>query len=502
MKNNSLWLDNTTNQNYETLQNDITADVCIIGAGIVGITVAYLLNQQGLKVILLEKDKICHSVTANTTGKITSQHGLFYHYLISNFGKEFAKKYLESHNNAISFIYETIQKEKIDCDFEWQPNYVYTNSDEKLQEIKLEVGSVNSLGFPATFCEKTDLPFKIKGAICFPDQAMFHARKYCIGLAHTLPNNTIFENSRVIDLEKQLNQYVVKTESGSVCANYVVMASHYPICNFPGLYFLKMYQDKSYLIGVDTKKDLFPGMYISAEESTFSFRSALTPSGKRILLVGGNSHKTGDNSICMDDCFKPLEDMAHSLYAKSDVLYRWSTEDCVTLDKVPYIGQFSHLMPNVFVATGFKKWGMASSQVAANIIRDKILEIDNPYADIYTATRFEPLHNAKETGNMLKQTSFSLFLNKITPATESFENLKVGTGGVVDYHGKKLGIYRKSKNEIFAVSPYCAHLGCELSWNNLEKTWDCPCHGSRYDYTGKLLMEPSKKDLDTIQLED
>ena len=262
-----------------------------------------------------------------------------------------------------------------------------------------------------------------------------------------------------------------------------------------------MYQQTSYLIASDIKQDLFPGMYISAEEPTCSFRTALNSEGKRLLITGGASHKTGDNSVTMDNRFKMLEDFTISLYSKAEVLYKWHTEDCVTLDKVPYIGNYSHFMPNVFVATGFKKWGMSSSQVAAKIISDQILDIENPHADIYTATRFNPFSNAKETGNMLKQSAYSLFLNKITPATESFENLKIGTGGIVDYNGKKLGIYRKSETEVYAVSPYCAHLGCELSWNNLDKTWDCPCHGSRYDYMGKLLMEPSKKDLERFDIE-
>ena len=235
---NSLW-QNVPSKNYPSLQGEVKADVCIVGGGIVGITTAYLLAQHGLKVVILEKDKICNSVTANTTGKITAQHGLFYHYLISNFDKSFAKKYLDSNLEAISFVYDTITKENIDCDFEWQDNFVYTNSDEILQEMKLEVGTVNSLGFDAKFYENTALPFKVKGTVCFPKQAQFHARKYCLGLASKLPDNSIYENSRVIDLEKQGKLHITKTDNGYVASDFVVIASHYPILNFPRLTFLK-----------------------------------------------------------------------------------------------------------------------------------------------------------------------------------------------------------------------------------------------------------------------
>lgn len=316
----------------------------------------------------------------------------------------------------------------------------------------------------------------------------------------TLPEGSIYEHSKVIDIEKVGEKYKTICENGSsVESSYVVIASHYPIINFPGFYFLKMYQDKSYLIAVDTKEDLFPGMYISAKEPVTSFRTAVL-NGKRLLLLGGSGHKTGDTSTDITTCYSNLENYANMLYPKSEVLYRWSTEDCVTLDKIPYIGTFSNLLPNVFVATGFKKWGMTSSFVAANIICDEILSIPNEYAKIYRATRFAPIQNGNETANVLKQTGFSLFLNKIKPPILSYEDLKVGEGGIVSYNGQKLGIYKKSKDETIAVKPYCTHLSCELSWNPLEKTWDCPCHGSRFDYTGKLLSEPSKKNLERVEL--
>lgn len=423
---NSYWIESTNIKEYSKLENDIDADVCIVGAGIVGVTLAYLLNKQGLKVVLLEKDKVLCSTTANTTAKITSQHGLFYTYLIDTFGKDFARKYLYSHENAISSIHDIIKLENIDCDFESQDAFVYTCIEENVQKLILETENVKSLGFAAEFCKTTALPFKTYGAVKFPNQAQFHPRKYTISLLNTLPENCIYENSKVYDVKKHGKDYKTYTTSGTVTSCYVAITTHYPIIDFPGLYFLKMYQDRSYVIGVDVKKDLFPGMYISYEEPVTSFRTAID-CDKKILLVGGSDHKSGVNNIELDKNYINLENYTKSLYPKSEVLYRWNTQDCISLDKIPYVGEYSNLMPNVFVATGFKKWGMTSSYVAAQIISDKILGISNIYEDIYSSTRFKPIKNRKELGNMIKQTTHSLVLNKITPPIIEYADLKIGT---------------------------------------------------------------------------
>lgn len=492
---NSIWTETSRSTNYKKIKENSSTQVCIIGAGITGITLAYLLNKKGIPFILLEKDELCSGVTANTTGKITSQHGLIYNYLANSYGKETAIKYLNANENAIHSIKKIIDDENIDCNFEWQDSFVYTNSEEELKKIYTEVETLNSLGYSASFVDNIQLPFKTLGGICFHKQAQMHARKYCIGLANTLPVDQVYEHSKVIDIKKKNNAYETICENGVIVnSKYVVIATHYPIINFPGMYFTKMYQDKSYLIAVDTKTDLFEGMYISQEEPVTSFRT-VNLDGKRLLLVGGSGHKTGDTNIDIKSCYKNLENYVKSIYPHSEVLYRWSTEDCVTLDKIPYIGQFSNLWPNAFVATGYKKWGMTSSYVAADIIFNEIIGNSIVEADIFKATRMNPIKNRKELGNILKQTGYSLILNKVKCPELSIDDLKIGDGGVVSDNGKKIGVYKKSEDEVYIVKPYCTHLGCELSWNALEKTWDCPCHGSRYSYKGELLTEPSRINL-------
>ena len=261
---------------------------------------------------------------------------------------------------------------------------------------------------------------------------------------------------------------------------------------------MKMYQETSYLIAVETKGKLFEGMYINSEEPSISLRTALC-NGKRILIVGGMKHKTGAK-INLEEAYKHLEKVARDLYPDSKVLYEWNTEDCITLDKIPYIGEFSNLMPNVFVGTGYKKWGMTSSNIAANIITDKILGKENKYEEVFNSTRLKPIKNYEELTNMVKEVSYSLVINKLKKMDEYINDIKKDTGKIVEINNKKVGIYRDKEGKIYAIKPYCTHLGCELSWNNLDKTWDCPCHGSRFDYKGKNIYDPAIKDLEILNI--
>ncbi len=493
---NSYWVNSTEKTNFPKLNSNLSTDVCIIGGGITGVATAYMLKNSGLKVSLLEASEIGMGVTANTTAKITSQHGLIYNYLINSFDFDTAKKYLDSNEDAIKTIENIVKTENIDCDFEHQNSYIYTCSKDYIQKIKDETSSVKTLGLDAKLVTETSLPFNVKAAICFPSQAQFHPRKYILGLLTSLKKVNIFEHSKVINIKAENNRYNVYANGYIVDCKYLVIATHYPIKNFPGMYFLKMYQDKSYVVAVDTKSSSFDGMYLSAEEPVTSFRTA-----DNLLLVGGSSHKTGANNIDLDKCYVNLENYIKTIYTNAEIRYRWTTQDCVSLDKIPYIGRFSKLFDNMYVATGYKKWGMTTSHVAAKIISDNILGKENKYASIYSATRLHPIKNCKEFGNMLNQSIYSLAINKMRKPKLDYNEIKNNCGGIVDYKGKKIGLYRDENGKMYAIKPYCTHLGCELSWNNLEKTWDCPCHGSRFDYTGKIITEPTTRHLERIELE-
>lgn len=499
---NSLWLDSIKSQkqfNFDVLNEDIETDVCIIGAGIFGMTCAYYLSKLGFKVTVLEKDKIGCKTTGFTSAKITSQHGLFYEHLIKSYGKEFAKDYLESNEKAIENIKNIIDTEKIKCDFEEQNAYVYTTKTSELLALKNEVNALSSIGFNCDFVTKTGLPFEVQGAVCFKNQAQFNPIKYVYGLCDKIISNNgkIYVDTTASDIKNDGDNYLVYTNRHTVKAKYVIVATHYPFLKLPGFYFTKMYQSTSYVIAVDTKKTLFNGMYINNSNPIFSFRTAKY-NGKKVLLISGADHRTGEPT-CYQDSYGVLENEARKYYPDCEVLYKWNTEDCIPLDKIPYIGSYSLTMPNVFVGTGFKKWGMTSSNVAANIIVDKICNKPNKYEYVYRSSRLEPIKNIDEFKNMLVQSTNSLLLDKFKRANMDFDEIANNSGSIVEINGDKVGIYKDLDGNIHAVKPICTHLGCLLSWNDVDKTWDCPCHGSRFNFDGKNLYGPAFEDLDVYE---
>lgn len=499
----SYWIESVKNKNeYKELKEDIRTDVCIIGGGITGVSVAYKLVKENLNIILIEKDKMGYQTTGNSTAKITSQHGLFYKYLKDSKGEEFAKKYYEANENAIKDISNIIKEEKIDCDYEKQSAFIFAQSEEEDKKVKEEVEIVQSFGGRAKYIAKENIDKKVMNlnpisAIEFENQAQFNSYKYVSSLAEICKNYgvSIYENTKVVEVKNEENYYTVHTENGcSIRTKYLVVATKYPIINMPGFYFMKMYQSTSYAIAIETKEKLFEGMYISSANPKISLRTAKENDGY-LLIVVGSDHKTGED-IDLTNSYKNLEDIAKKIYPVENIKYYWNTEDCITLDKIPYIGSYSKMWENAYVATGFNKWGITTSNIAAEIISDNILGKENEYEELYTSTRLEPIKNNTEMGNMLKETVNSLIIKKLKIPQEIEEKVKIGEGKIVEINGEKIGIYRNEKGILYRIIPKCKHLGCELIWNNLDKTWDCPCHGSRYDYKGKMIYGPTVKDLE------
>ena len=462
----SFWQVNGINtRNYRTLENNIKTEVCIIGGGITGISTAYYLQKAGKDVVVLEKDKIVSKTSGKTTGKITSQHHLFYHYLIESFGKDFAKKYWKAGEEAISEIEKIIKEEQIDCDFERKSAFVFTRKFGNLKKINDEIEAAKSLEIPAKFTNEIEVLEKIEGAIEFPNQAQFHPVKYVNALAHCVlqKGGEIFENARVVDYSKNDEGFVVKVDNAgekrNVFAKYLVVATRYPIFNVPGFHFIKMYQEMEYAMAIKTSQKVNV-MYVSSELPNISFRG-YEKDGENYVILVGNGHKTGENDG--NDGFITLEKFVKENFKDGEIISHWHAEDAIGLDKIPYIGDYSEVRQNMFVATGFKKWGMTSSNISARMITDQICQGKSKYDDIFQSTRLQPIKNHEEMKNMLKEVGENLIAPHLKPQK-----------------GQK----------------YCAHLGCQLSWNQTTQTWDCPCHGSRYEQNGQLIEGPSVQNIE------
>ena len=417
---------------FAPLAGDISADVLVIGGGMAGLLCAHALTEAGAKCVIAEASVIAGGITKNTTAKITSQHGLIYHKLAQRFGFRTAGLYLKANEQAVS-AYRALC-EGIDCDYCQQDNYIYSHTDRSL--LEKELSCLHSLGFPASLSEDLPLPFPTVGAVKFPRQGQFHPLKFLAAISSGL---TIFEHTPV----RQLTNGGAVTDRGTIRAEKIIAATHFPFLNKHGSYFLKLYQQRSYAIALENVP-IMDGMYLDEADNGLSFRSY----GKKLIL-GGGGHRTGKHG----GSWQELESFAAVHYPDANITHRWATQDCMTLDGMPYIGQHSARTPNLYVATGFNKWGMTSSMVSAQLLTDLILGKPNPYAGLFSPSR-SMLH--PQLGiNMLESTK-----NILTPTV-----------------------------------PRCPHLGCALKWNPQEHSWDCPCHGSRFTADGKLIDNPATGDL-------
>lgn len=488
----SYWLASTAVTNYPTLDEDISVDIAIVGGGLVGISCAYLLQNQGYKIAVLEADRICQGTTAHTTAKITSQHGLIYGKL-KNIGNETALAYAESHELAIKEIGKLIVDNRIDCEYLSQSAYVYTQEDKYLKKIEDEVKIAQELGLHASFVD--DIPFNmdIKGAVRFDNQAQFHPRKYLLGLSNLLNEDvSIYENTRAVNLEEDKNFTIITEGKKKVRAEKVIIASQYPFYNKKGLYFSRLFPKRSYVLGIKAKEKYPGGMYINAEQPTRSLRHQSTEDGELILVVGAD-HITGQENIT-NKRYQELMDFAKDLFTVEDIPYRWSTQDPMTVDEIPYIGNLTSKSENIYVATGFNQWGMTTSYVAAMLLKDLIVKGDSPYRELYNPSRKNIGASAKNFISKNLNVAAYLLDGKLAPVPKEF-HIQKGEGKIVKIEGEKVGAYRNDEASLHLVNTTCPHMGCELKWNSAETSWDCPCHGSRFTFKGEIIEGPAVKPL-------
>ncbi len=427
----SVWEKNATKIKFKSLEGNKNTEVLIIGGGIGGILCAYKLKNAGVDCILTEQAEICGGITKNTTAKITLQQGLLYDKLIKSFGEEKARIYIEAQILA-GKEYERLSRE-IDCDYEIKDSYVYSLDNRR--KIEREVIALNKLGVKADFLSKIELPLNIAGAVRVKNQGQFNPLKFLYAISKEL---NIFENTKVLELKP--NKAI--TNRGEIGYKKLIIATHFPFLNKHGGYFLKLYQHRSYILALKNAQDVH-GMYVDESDTGLSFRSY-----GDLLLLGGGAHRTGKQG----GCWQELEAFTKMRYPHAQIVGKWATQDCMTLDSVAYIGQYSKSTPSVFVATGFNKWGMTNAMVASDILCDLVQDKENKYSKVFSPSRniFHP----------------QLFIN----------------------------VFESTLGLLTPTIPRCPHLGCALKYNPAEHSWDCACHGSRFTENGEIIDNPATDD--------
>ena len=487
-------------RSFPTLDRDARADVAVLGGGIVGITTALLLREAGLDVVLLEADRLAHGVSGHTTAKVTSQHGLVYARLRARFGAEGARTYAEANQAALEWIADRVASDAIECDFRRRPAYAYVTSERSRGKLEDEARAADEAGLPAWLAETVPLPFDLEAAVRFDNQAEFHAGRYLGALADRLAaaGARVFEHTRAVEVINDGDR-VVKTPGGDVTAGHVVVATHYPFLD-RSLAFARVSPQRSYAILCRIAGAPPEGMFISGDSPSRSVR-AVPLEGEELLLVGGEGHKPGTGGDTRVR-YRRLEAFAREHWDVRSVDYRWSAQDNTTLDGVPYVGQLTPWDGRVLMATGFAKWGMTGGTAAAIILADRVQDKENAWAGLFDPSRLTLRASARRFLTENAQVGLRFVGDRLTkPGLRSLEELRPGEGDIVRHDGEKVAAFRDDDGTVTAVAPVCTHLGCQVNFNAAERSWDCPCHGSRFAVDGSVLHGPAVHRLERKPIE-
>ena len=495
----SYWIDTVEGSGFPQATGSIGVDVAIVGGGIVGLTAALLLKRVGVSVAVIDAGRVASSVTGHTTAKVTAGHGLIYSQLTKELGESAAATYAQSNQAAVEKI-ATIAKElDIDCDLEPTDNYVFGESADEVDTLKQEAEAASKAGLKASFTTDNELPFPIVGAVRHMNQAQFHPRKYLEPIASFIDGDGsfVFENSRVMEL-KEGDPCTLGTPEASISADKVILATHFPAFD-RGLFFAKVHPYRAYVVAARVDESDAPaGMWINAGSPSRSVRSAPYGDG-RLLIVTGEGHKTGQDSDT-EERYAALEQWTRERFGVESFDYRWSTQDNVSVDHVPYVGRLRRGSENVFTATGFAGWGMTNGTMSAMLLTDLVRDIPNQWHDLYDSNRLNPGASAKKFVEENVEVAYRFFSDRIKAISKSIDDVPPGEGGVIGVGAKQVAVRKGVGGEVKALSAVCTHLGCIVQWNRAEKTWDCPCHGSRFDDGGGVIQGPASKPLRPVDL--
>jgi glycine/D-amino acid oxidase-like deaminating enzyme/nitrite reductase/ring-hydroxylating ferredoxin subunit len=497
----SYWMRSAPPTPHPVLDGDASADVAVIGGGIAGLSVAWELARAGRSVVLLEADRIATGVTGHTTAKLTSLHTMIYSRLTDKLGADTARGYAQSQQGAIARVAQACELLSIDCDFERTAAYTFTEDPDGVRDLAREATAAAHAGLPASLVTETGLPFGVAGAVRVADQAQFHPRRYLLALAADLIANggRIFERTRIVKLDEG-KPCVLRSEHGdTVRVTDVVVATHYPIFDRAMLFARLTPHRELVAAAVIDAHDDPGGMYLTTADNTRSVRTAPYGDGRRLLIVTGESFTPGDGDVAQRQ--SRLEAWTRERFGVSDFAFRWAAQDNHSTDGIPYIGLLHPGAKHTYVATGFGGWGMTNGVLSGQLLAALITGGDSPYASLYDPRRLHPLTEAKPLVDIAVHTARHFIGDRLRRShVDDVAQIAPGDGAVLRLHGQRCAVYRDPSGQLRAVSATCTHLGCTVAFNDAEKSWECPCHGSRFDVDGQVLQGPATAPLDRVKL--
>ncbi|MCA0971149.1 FAD-dependent oxidoreductase [Halobacillus litoralis] len=496
-----LWREDCKIDSFEPLREDASTEVLIVGGGITGITTAYLLAKAGKQVTLIEADQLVNGTTGHTTAKVTAQHGLIYNEFLNHFGDEQASLYYQAQMNALHFMKDLVDQYSIDCEWTEEDAHLFATTKQGALKLEKEHKAYLQLDIPGTLYESLPFDMEATKALSMKNQARFHPLKYLQALVKELKNLgcTIHEQTTATDVKEEDRIHVKTGNDCTITCDKLVSCSHFPFYDGKGFYFSRMYAERSYLMAIEPEKEIPEGMYLSIDEPKRTVRTA-SYNGKPILLIGGESHKTGQG-VDTSFHYRVLEEFAARTFGIKKKLFQWSAQDLTTLDKVPYIGPITRRNQNVFVATGFRKWGMTNGTLAGQLISDYVLGEQSLFHELFTPSRFKTDPSMKQFLSQNFDVATHLIDGKLELVADRPERLHKGEGKIIQWKGERAGAFKDEEGQVYMVDTTCTHMGCEVEWNGAEHSWDCPCHGSRFSYDGSVMEGPADQPLKDLSHE-
>lgn len=489
---NSIWMKDYIDKNLPSVDKDMNTPVLIIGGGIVGLMCAYFLMKNNIKFILVDRQKLATGVSASTTAQVSIAHDAIINEIQKKHGEKKAKAYFKSQIEGFELIKSIIKKENIKCDYREESTILCAREDNNIDDLKKQYEIVKNYCDCKLLSSNNNLIY-YRRAIEFKNQFIFNPMKYMMGIINILIKNKVplYENSKVTKINKEKGVYeVIINDKYKIYTSKIIMACHYPFLNHDNLYFAKIYQSKSYAIAFKTKVKLTSN-YVSLDEPYYYLRTYDNSS----LIIGGSDHFTGiDNNI--ENCYEVLINKIYEIDPKAKIEYKWFTEDCMSIDSLPFIGEYSKRNSNILLVTGFQKWGFTNSHIAAKNIVNMIT--NQKFDELYKTNRCTLIKDLKSTFRMICHSVNGLLISKLFVKQYNLENIKIGSGKVMKYKNSNVLVYRESKKKFIFLKNKCTHMGCSLIWNDVDKVWESKCHGSIFDRYGRVIYGPAIKDLERI----